>query len=157
MPVITLVVYGLLLLVPRLEPQKNSDPAFQTVYGKVIFAVLLLFTGLHVLFIYKSMGRPADMTLFVPLLTGLFFSYLGFLIRNAPPNPVFCMNLPGLQEKPELQAKANREMGAFFMGLGFLLALGSLLRTPWVVIGMLAVLVFGTPAVIIRMYIRANG
>jgi len=86
---IPLLMYGfcaLFAILPRIDPLRNNYPKFQASYEGfiLVFAAFLLVIQLQI--ILWGLGIPISSNLVMPVIMGILFISIGFLLEHAEPN-----------------------------------------------------------------------
>lgn len=86
MPSLAAFIYLLLVFLPEIDPKKEAYREFASSYRRIkelIIAFLLLMsilTGLN------GLGHPVDISFWVPIIVGVLFIFLGFLMAKTKSN-----------------------------------------------------------------------
>jgi uncharacterized membrane protein len=77
-PILTLIIIGLMVFLPRLDPEKERYTSFQTAYdGLIVITVLFLMTLYGVTLLW-ALGIKIPMNSLMACMFGLFFIGIGF-------------------------------------------------------------------------------
>jgi len=81
-----LLIYGLLLLVQRIDPKKKNYEAFISSFYKIRFVVSLFMTVITGLFIASNIGIVINETKIIRVTTFLLFAVIGNYLYSVKPN-----------------------------------------------------------------------
>ncbi|MDD5111803.1 MAG: DUF1648 domain-containing protein [Candidatus Altiarchaeota archaeon] len=81
LPLITLAIYGLLLLIPKIEIFKENMNAFKGYYDNIKLLLVLFMLALHLATLAQNLGRPFNMNQAVLPALGVLIYYLGHVMR----------------------------------------------------------------------------
>ena len=77
LPIIALGILALLLVVPRIDPRRTNLEKSAAAYNIIGIAIMVLFTGVDVIVVLSTVGRPVDVSLLMSLGIGLLFIAIG--------------------------------------------------------------------------------
>lgn len=129
MPLITLVLSGLLLLLPRIDPRALHLAQSRKAYMVVWATLLLFFLALHGLLMIDLLGGDANISLYMPLLLGLMFIVIGSYLGKVRSNFFFGIRTPWTLSSELAWEKTHQLGGKLFILLGALLMVGSIIFT----------------------------
>ena len=86
LPVVALAIYGLLRLLPMIDPKRANYASFASAYNVLRLAVLALLAAVYGLIHLWLRGIQIDVGTVVPLLLGLLFLVLGAVLPRIRPN-----------------------------------------------------------------------
>lgn len=130
MPLLMLGLWGLLRVLPRLDPRRESYAQMRTPYETAITATLLLLLGIHVALLANALGHRVAMPRVALLGTGLLFAVLGLVLPGARPNWFFGIRTPWTLTDDRVWARTHRVGGAAFLVAGIGLVAGAVLGVP---------------------------
>jgi len=86
LPFIMLGVVVLFLLIPKIDPLKENIKKFKGYYYEfvVAFLIFMLFMQVHTLL--WSIGTKLNINVFIPIITGALFYFVGILLEKAKRN-----------------------------------------------------------------------
>jgi len=85
-PGLMIVLFGLFLLLPLIDPLKENIKKFRSTYDWFILVFTLFFFYVHGLTLAYNLGYAVDMGTSLMPAMGLLFIFLGFLLKNAKRN-----------------------------------------------------------------------
>jgi uncharacterized membrane protein len=86
MPIISLVIFLLFLLIPKLDPLKENIKKFREYFDKFILLMILFILYIHTLTILWSFGWRFDMGQLMAPAMGILFYFAGILIGKSKRN-----------------------------------------------------------------------
>lgn len=139
LPLISLGLYGLFLVLPRLDPGYRNYKSFAGVYNLIRIALVLFLTGLYAVTVAAAFGQPVDVGMVVTLATGGLLVVLGNWMGKIRPNWFVGVRTPWTLSSKLSWDKTHRLAGWVFIVLGPLVALTGIVREPWMLFVALAV------------------
>jgi uncharacterized membrane protein len=139
MPIISLVMLGLFLLIPVIDPLKANIAQFRRSFNVFIVLILLFLLYLHILTTLWNLGVQGFRmsTAMLPAM-GLLFIFVGVMLRQAKRNFSIGIRTPWTLSSDRVWDKTHRLGAVLFVVSGVVAALGALLPGPmsyWLVIG----------------------
>ena len=139
MPIITLVMLGLFLLIPAIDPMKANISTFRRSFNVFIALIVAFLLYLHVLTTLWNLGmRSFRMsTALLPAL-GLLFIFVGVMLRQARRNFSIGIRTPWTLSSDRVWDKTHRLGAVLFIISGVLAALGAFFPGAvayWLVLG----------------------
>jgi uncharacterized membrane protein len=77
---------SLLMVLPRIDPLRNNYGKFQDYYDGFILAFAAFFFLIQLQIILWGLGMQVSPNLTMPVMIGILFIYIGFLLEHAEPN-----------------------------------------------------------------------
>ncbi|WP_105318058.1 DUF1648 domain-containing protein [Thermus tenuipuniceus] len=156
LPLLTLLLYLLLALAPRLDPKLLGQTP--PVWPWLLAAVVWSFAFLQGAFLYvawsHAQDRPFPVERAILGAVGLVFGLLGLLLPHLPPNYLAGVRTPWTLEDPEVWRKVHRRAGGIFALLGLLAWLAALLGRGWLWVWFAALLAGGLYLVVFSYLAR---
>jgi uncharacterized membrane protein len=127
MPLITLVMLGLFLLLPLIDPMKANIAAFRRPFNAFIALIVAFMLYLHVLTTLWNLGLQSFRmsTALLPAL-GLLFIFVGVMLRHAKRNFSIGIRTPWTLASDRVWDKTHRLGAPLFVASGALAALGAI-------------------------------
>ena len=121
MPVAMLLVWGLMRLLPKIDPMRASYARMAGTYELVISLLLASFLAIHATVLGVALGYAIPMDTVVPLIVGVMFIVLGNVLPRARRNWWFGVRTPWTLSSDRVWARTHRLAGhtMFFAGLAF--------------------------------------
>ncbi|MCX6682551.1 MAG: SdpI family protein [Methanoregula sp.] len=143
-----LLMYGfcaLLAVLPRIDPLRNNYRKFQDYYEGfiLVFAAFLFFIQLQI--ILWGLGIRVSPNLTMPIMIGILFIYIGFLLEHAEPNWFVGIRTPWTLSSERVWKKTHERGGKLFKLAGVVSMVG-------VLAGIYAWLFILVPAIAVAVY-----
>ncbi len=121
-PLLTLGIYLLMHIVPRIDPGRKSYALFAGSYATIRLSVVTLLAGIYGVTHLIVRGYPVDVSTVVPLGVGGLFVVLGNLMGKIRPNWFVGIRTPWTLSSKEAWCKTHRLGGWVFVlvGLGMM-------------------------------------
>jgi uncharacterized membrane protein len=123
MPVMMLAIWGLLRVLPKIDPLRHNYARFAPTYETLIDAILGLFLVVHIAILLGAAGAPATTELFVRAAIGVMFIVMGNIMPRTRQNWFVGVRTPWTLANPRVWEKTHRLAGYGFVALGVLLLL----------------------------------
>jgi len=145
---IPLLMYGfcaLLVVLPRIDPLRNNYQKFQDYYEGfiLVFATFFFFVQLQI--ILWGLGIHISPNLTLPVMIGILFIYIGFLIEHAEPNWFVGIRTPWTLSSDSVWKKTHQRGATLFKLAGVVSMIG-------ILAGMYAWLFILIPAIAVAVY-----
>lgn len=128
-PLIMAGFVGLFMLLPRIDPLKKNYVNFREYYDGFILVFILYLLIIQLQIILWSIGTQISPNLTFPILFGMLFIYLGFLIGHAEQNWFIGIKTPWTLSSETVWKKTHHLGGMLFKIAGILCLLGVLFQT----------------------------
>lgn len=141
-PLAALVIYLLLLFLPRIDPRRVNYERFSGVYLLLRTVIVAFMAGMYVVQVMWVKGITVDMAMVVPLIIGLLLMVIGNYLGKLRSNWIVGIRTPWTLSSEESWVKTHRLGGRFFVAVGLALAVACPFQNAWVLytIGILAVI-----------------
>jgi len=123
-PLIMTGFVALLAVLPRIDPHKKNYEKFRDWYEGFILLFVLFFLAIQVQIILWSSGYQVSPNLTFPLLTGMLFIYLGFLLGHAEQNWFVGIRTPWTLSSKTVWKKTHELGGKLFKIAGVISCAG---------------------------------
>jgi uncharacterized membrane protein len=147
-PVISLALYGLLIVVPMVDPKRANIAKSIRGYNVVLDAIV----GLQVVIFAASMVaafRPGfDVTRVMLLAMGVMFAVLGNVMQDVKQNFTMGVRVSWTLADEVVWEKTNRLGGRLFMGIGGVTFLAAFVPAPWNILTMLGSVLLMLPVLL---------
>lgn len=128
-PVIALFAYGLLLLVPLLDPRRASYALFGETLRVFRTALVAFILGVHAATLMEPLGVPISTDRVVRVLLPLLFVVLGNRLGRLRHNWFFGIRVPWTLESEEVWTRTHRLAGRVWVVAGLVLVPAAFLPT----------------------------
>jgi uncharacterized membrane protein len=125
-PLLMCVFCALLVILPRIDPLRDNYRKFQDYYEGfiLVFAAFFLFVQLQT--ILWGMGIRVSPNLTMPVMIGVLFIYIGFLLEHAEPNWFVGIRTPWTLSSDSVWRKTHRIGAKLFKLAGVVSMIGVL-------------------------------
>lgn len=127
MPILVLVVFLLLLIIPRIDPKKQNIAKFQHIFDLFITVFLLYMIYIYSLTLYFNIGHTFDFTRAILPPFGVLFYFLGWMLPQAEPNWSIGIRTAWTMSSDVVWRKTHQLGGTLFKISGVLALVGLLL------------------------------
>jgi len=115
---------ALLAVLPRIDPHKKNYEKFQDYYDGFILLFVLFLLAIQIQIILWSIGYQISPNLTFPVLIGILFIYLGFLLDHAEQNWFVGIRTPWTLSSKTVWKKTHELGGKLFRIAGVISCLG---------------------------------
>jgi uncharacterized membrane protein len=122
-PIVMLAVWGLLRVLPKVDPFRDNYAKFAGTYELVIDLVLGMMLMMHVAVLLGASGAPQTVATIVRAGMGVMFIVLGNIMPRTRQNWFVGVRTPWTLSNPRVWEKTHRVAGYGFVALGFLVLL----------------------------------
>lgn len=130
-PLVALVIYLLLLFLPRIDPRRVNYDKFSGVYLLLRTVIVVFMAGIYTVQVMWVKGIAVDMEVVVPLIVGLLLMVIGNYLGKLRPTWFVGIRTPWTLSSEESWLKTHRLGGRFFILLGLALAVASAFHNTW--------------------------
>lgn len=124
MPLISLFMFLLFILIPKIDPLKENIKKFRKYFDGFILIIILFFFYLYLLTIYWNLGYKFNMVVFLIPAFSVLFYYCGILIQNARRNWFIGIRTPWTLSSDSVWEKTHKLGGKLFKIAGLIALLG---------------------------------
>lgn len=147
LPAAALVIWLLMLGLPKIDPRKENYEKFRPTYDLVIAAVVTGMTALHVVVVGAALGWPVSIARVVPIVIGGLFIVLGNVLPRARSNWWFGIRTPWTLSNERVWERTHRVGGYLMIATGMALIAAAFLPARFVgpvILAAAAVMALGT-------------
>jgi uncharacterized membrane protein len=130
MPLISLIAYALLLVLPRFDPLKANVALFKNYYDGFVVAIIAFFFYIHLLTLFWNLGYRFDMLRALAPAFGMLFIFLGILLKHAKRNWFIGIRTPWTMSSDSVWDKTHALGAKIFTAVGALAFCGIVFGTP---------------------------
>jgi uncharacterized membrane protein len=116
-----LVLWGVLRLVPSLDPRRENIEKFRDSYETLIVAIIGMMLVLHVAVVGAALGWPIPIVRVVPFVIGTLFIVLGNLLPRFRSNFFLGIRTPWTLSNERVWARTHRVGGYVMVVAGLLM------------------------------------
>lgn len=114
-PLTTVGLYGLLLVVPLLDPRRDNYARFAGVYRLLRSGMVLIFTGIYLATLAAGLGYQFDIGMMVKGLVALLFILIGNMMGQVRHNYFVGIKVPWTLASEEVWRKTHRLAGRMWV------------------------------------------
>lgn len=130
-PIITLGLYALLLVLPKIDPGYVNYRNFAGAYNVIRIALVVFLAALYAVIVAVAWGRMIDVGMLVTLGVGALLVVLGSVMVKIRPNWFVGVRTPWTLSSKLSWDKTHRLARWVFIGLGPVIGLIGVVRTSW--------------------------
>jgi uncharacterized membrane protein len=132
LPVVMLALWGLLLVLPKLDPRSANIEKFRDTYDVFVIAVIAVMCVLQVGIVGSALGWPIQVARLAPISIGVLFVVLGNLLPRFRSNFFFGIRTPWTLSSETVWTRTHRVGGYLMMLMGLLLVVAGIVgSTLW--------------------------
>ncbi|VVB91544.1 Uncharacterised protein [uncultured archaeon] len=120
MPIISVGLFLLFFLIPRIDPLKSNIQQFRTYYNGFVVLIIVFLFYLYLLTIFWNTGYTFNMITFLSPAFAILFYYAGILIENAKRNWFIGIRTPWTMSSDKVWDKTHKTGGKLFKIAGIL-------------------------------------
>jgi len=148
-----LFMYVLYLIIPKIDPRKDSYEKHANSYKIIILAIVLFLIEFHWVSILFSLGYGVNMPLIIKLSIGILFIVVGNYMPLIKHNYTLGIRTPWTLASEIVWEKTHRVGGYLWVLSGFTWAFFAFLNQPWVFFALMGQLVLCLMGIIVYSYI----
>jgi len=127
MPIISVGLFILFVLIPRIDPLKENIAKFRKYFDNFVVLIILFLLYLYFLTILWNLGKRFNMIQVLAPAFGILFYYAGILIEHAKRNWFIGIRTPWTLSNEKVWQKTHEIGGRWFKIAGLITLLGVLL------------------------------
>lgn len=124
LPAVALGTYGLLKLVPRIDPMGGNVEAFRDIYEAFVVVIVALLVYVHGLVLAWNVGYAFDVAQVIAPAVGAVFYVAGVLMERAERNWFIGIQTPWTLSSDEVWRRTHDRAAPLFKALGAVALLG---------------------------------
>jgi uncharacterized membrane protein len=152
LPLLGVLLYLLMLFLPRLDPGRLNYPRFAGAYYTIRATVIAMLALLYTVMLLAAKGVPVDMPRFAGLTIGALFFVLGNVMGKIRPNWFFGVRTPWTLSSKRSWTRTHRLAGWVFVVGGIALMAAGVIRTSLAMGVAYAILMTGVAVTIVYSY-----
>ncbi|MFA6531007.1 MAG: SdpI family protein [Candidatus Micrarchaeia archaeon] len=153
LPIITLVVFELLVFFPKIDPMRRDAKGFEGYYDLFVLVIVGFFAYLNVATILFNLGYLADMNIMLIPAFAVLFYVMGILLEHTKPNWFIGIRTPWTLSNETVWDKTHALGAKLFKAIG-ILALLSLFVPNYGFIVVVGLAVFGALGTVVYSYLE---
>lgn len=147
-----IVFYLLLMVIPKIDPRKDSYQKHQKAYWVFSTFMMMFFIVLHWLTILVALKIQVNIKLFFSLTFGLLFIVIGNYMGQIRPNYTFGIRTPWTLADETVWKKTHRKGGIIFIATGLIFVLGGVLTSSYTMVAAMAFLLMAIIYLMVYSY-----
>jgi len=153
MPAISLIVLGMLLLGPKIDPLRKNIKKFENYYHGFIILITLFLFYIYILTVLWNLDYWFNMTIMIIPAFVILFYYIGILLDNAKPNWFIGIRTPWTLSNKKVWEKTHKLGAKMFKASAVIALLGMIFDDYGIVLVIVPVL-FSSMYTLIYSYIE---
>lgn len=129
LPVVIVFIWGVLLVLPKIDPRRANIEQFRDSYDILVIAVVTVTCLLHVGILGSALGWPIQVGRLAPVAIGGLFLVLGTLLPRFKSNFFFGIRTPWTLSSETVWMRTHRVGGSMMMLIGALMVVAGVLGT----------------------------
>jgi uncharacterized membrane protein len=152
MPIISVILFGLFLLIPKIDPMKKNIEKFRKYFDNFMILIFLFMFYIYTLTLLWNSGyRFSMISLMSPAFAVLFY-YAGVLIQNAKQNWFIGIRTPWTLSNEKVWDKTHKIGGKMFKISG-ILSLGGIFSGNYAIFFVLVPIIFTAIFTLVYSYV----
>lgn len=127
-----LLLYGLFLIIPKIDPRKDSYDKHEKAYTMIASSTMVLIIGIHWTTMAFSLGFSINIPFVIKLSIGLLFILIGNYLPQVKHNYTLGIRTPWTLASEIVWNKTHRAGGYAFVILGLIWCGLAFVNQPWV-------------------------
>lgn len=153
-PIVIIIVYLLLILLPKVDPRKDNYKQFKDSYYIIINSILTFLLIIHGMTIAAGMGINVNISIFIPVLIGVLFIIIGNYTQRIESNFFIGIRTPWALQDEAVWKDTNRFGGQMFIIGGLLLMIAAFVPPLYKIILFSIAIIVSVVVPIIYSYFR---
>jgi len=120
LPAVLVGIWGLMRLLPKIDPWRDNYAKMQDTYDVVVNAALTVIALAHFAVIAATLGMPIDAERVMPVGAGVLLIVIGNVLPRARPNFWFGIRTPWTLTNERVWERTHRVGGYLLVGAGIL-------------------------------------
>ena len=122
LPFLLIFLYLMFVFMPYIDPKKDQYSNFSSIYQSFKDLIIAFLFILYFLTSINGLGYKINIGFFVPIMVGVMFAAIGFLMRKVKMNWFFGVRTPWTMSSEYVWEKTNKLSGLIFAISGLLMA-----------------------------------
>ncbi len=120
MPALLLLISGIMVIAPRIDPRRRNFPMHEGAYWAVVNTALAVFAVMEVMIVGYNIGWKIDLQMIVGVALGVLFVVIGNVLTRVRPNWIFGVRTPWTLSSDRAWRETHRVAGYLFVLTGLL-------------------------------------
>lgn len=142
-PLVTLGIYILMILLPRIDPGRANYQRFASVYSLFRILITAVMAVIYAVVILWVRGYQLDVSMVIPIVIGAMFVVMGNYMGKIRPNWFVGIRTPWTISSKLSWTKTHRLGGRVFILMGLALILAGIIHAQWAAYLAVAVIIVG--------------
>jgi uncharacterized membrane protein len=153
LPIISLILYLFLILIPKIDPLKENIKKFQYYYDLTIFMIIFFLFYVYFLTLSWNLGYKFSMNLMILSAIGILFVFMGLIFRKIKRNWFMGIRTPWTLSNDIVWEKTHKLGSILFVISGIIAIVGSLID-KFVIFFILAPILLSSVILVIYSYVE---
>jgi len=153
MPLISAALYGLFILLPKIDPLKANYAEFKKYYDNFIAVIIGFLFYIHALTVIWNLGTEFNMTQAITPAFAFLFYYIGVILEHTKPNWFLGIRTPWTLSSPKVWQSTHKRAAQIFKLVGLLILLSFFLGA-WSFAAAIALLLIASLYLVIYSYLE---
>lgn len=145
MPIVSLGLFLLFLLIPRIDPLKRNIEKFRKYFDTFIVLIILFLFYVYLLTVFWNIGISFNMSRVILPAIGILFYYIGVLLKHAKRNWFIGIRTPWTLSSDNVWEKTHKLGSKLFKTAGVIALLGIFFQS-------LAIWLILVPVILVSVY-----
>lgn len=145
MPIVSLGLFLLFLLIPRIDPLKRNIEKFRKYFDTFIVLIILFLFYVYLLTVFWNVGISFNMSRVILPAIGILFYYIGVLLKHAKRNWFIGIRTPWTLSSDNVWEKTHKLGSKLFKTAGVIALLGIFFQS-------LAIWLILVPVILVSVY-----
>lgn len=141
-PVVMLFLFGLMHVLPHIDPRKSNYGKFEGTYHFVINLVLTFTLAVHFLILAVTLGAPIPVERAIPFGVGALFAVLGNVLPRTRSNWMLGIRTPWTLSSDRVWERTHRVGGYLMFGAGIIVMVAALTAPARVIAAVTMIAIF---------------
>jgi len=130
-PLLNLILYPLMILLPRIDPRRQNYIHFSGPYKIIRIILHIFFAVIYIITLLVALGYPLKVDFIVKFSVSLLFIVLGNYMGKFKHNYFVGIKTPWTLANEEVWVKTHRFSAPLWVAMGFLGMVLSFIQQPW--------------------------
>lgn len=147
------VVYMLMIILPKIDPRKENYPGFTVAYHAVIDAIVMLFFSISLGTLAVGLGMDFNMSILIAMFLGILFVILGFAMPKFEQNYFIGVRTPWTISNKLVWEKTHKLAGDLYAMSGMITIFTMIFLSKYALIVMLILILASSIIASVYSYI----
>lgn len=128
MPIVMFGIALLFIAIPYIDPLKRNIEKFRNYFDNFIIMLMVFFFVINLIIILNAIGIEINPSYVVPIMVGILFFYIGYIMPNFKRNWFMGIRTPWTLSSDKVWEKTHLLAGKLFRILGIFIVFTSLMK-----------------------------